>query len=59
MHSLNKTNHAIPFQRNLYKFGTINLLMTSYCEETCTYALLYHDTGFARYTLSCSKEQYL
>ena len=28
MHSLNKNNHAIPFQRNLYKFGTISSLMT-------------------------------
>jgi len=28
MHSLNKNNFAIPFQRNIYKFGTISSLMT-------------------------------
>jgi len=28
MHSLNKNDHAIPFQQNLYKFGTISSLMT-------------------------------
>jgi len=28
MHSLNKNNHAIPIQRNLYKYETIGSLMT-------------------------------
>jgi len=28
MHSLNKNNHAIPFRRNLYRFGTVSSLMT-------------------------------
>jgi len=28
MHSLNRNNEAIHFQRNLYKLGTISSLMT-------------------------------